>query len=159
MYYEARQHKTRPVASAAEASALIVGGQAAIHDALTWTAPGGRTLCALDDGHIDGAWSEVAVVRLDGERPIQIESITFAWLSGDENQRIAAGTEYLERCETTDFVMGPTAFPLDGSGENRPAWFSCGCCGQSFRSTLAEQGIFDQDAGYGICPACERYYR
>lgn len=39
------------------------------------------------------------------------------------------------------------------------AMFTCGCCGKSFRSTPDEQRIFDQDAGFGICPPCEMYYR
>ena len=156
MYYESRDHRTRPVSSAAEAAALIVRNQAAIYDALTWTA-NGRTLCAVDDGHIDRPWSEVAVIRLDGERPVQIESITFAWLEGEEGQRILEGARYLERCEVTDFAMGPTAFPLDGNGYDVPATFACGCCGAGFRSTLAEQGTYDQDAGFGICPACVKF--
>lgn len=158
MYYESREHRTRPVASAAEAATLILSGRAAIFDALTWTG-NNRRLCAIDDGCIDRPWSEVAVIRLDTEKPLQIESITFAWLGDDEGKRLLEGVRYLEKCEVTDFAMGETAFPLDGNGTELIAWFSCGCCGENFRSTLAIQRIFDQDAGYGICPECEKFYR
>jgi hypothetical protein len=90
----------------------------------------------------------VAVIRLDVQPPIQIESITFSWC--DLNQAIG----HLRECETTDFRMGETALPLDGLGEAIPAKFECGCCGQWFESTLAEQRPYDQDAGFGICPDC-----
>ena len=44
MFYESREHRTRPVSSAAEAAAIIVCNQAAIYDALTWTAETGRSV-------------------------------------------------------------------------------------------------------------------
>ena len=39
------------------------------------------------------------------------------------------------------------------------SYFSCGCCGNMFKSTYDKQEPFGQDAGYGICDRCEHYYK
>lgn len=149
MYFEAREHQSRPVADAAEAARLIVDHEVRDFDALIWTG-NGRRLAVVADGHIDKPWMEGAVIRLDVNPPIQIESITFAWC--DLNQ----ATDHLRKCETTDFQMGRCSLPLDGRGEDVRAKFECGCCGKWFESTLTAQRPYDQDAGFGICPDCVR---
>jgi len=154
MYYEARQHASQPVANAEEAATRIHNGQVNDYDALTWAATNGRRLAVVADHHIDNMWKEVAVIDLD--RQVQIESITFGWI-----EDLAEKIQYLKNCETTDYVFrNSISLPLDGNGETQPAEFECGCCGEGFMSTIAEQQRFDQDAGYGICLSCnDRYWK
>lgn len=152
MYYQSISHITRKVSNAEEAAEIIHNHEAASFEALVWEG-GGRTLAAVADGGLDNPWMEVAVIRLDVDPPVQIESITFAWIDGLEH-KIAE----LRSCESTDFKMGRTSLPLDGDGEDRPAGFTCGCCGEWFTSTVAEQRKFDQDEGYGICESCNNRY-
>lgn len=150
MYYETTMHARRDVAGAAEAARLIHEGDVHDYDALFWTAPNGRQLVAVGDNHCDNTWGEVAVIDY-GEK-VRIESITFAWIP-----ELAEKVRYLEGCETGDFRMGKIAgLPLDGKGDDTPAYFECGCCGESFKSTYRTQKKYDQDNGYGICPKCSR---
>lgn len=152
MYYESIKHVTRKVSGAAEAAEIIDSHDALSYEALVWEG-GGRTLAAVADGGLNNPWAEVAVIRLDVDPPVQIESITFAWIDGLDN-KIAE----LKSCEITEFKMGRTSLPLDGAGEDRIAGFICGCCGEWFTSTIREQERFDQDEGYGICESCENRY-
>ncbi len=153
MYYETMMHVRRDVASAAEAAELIHKGED-IHDydALCWTAPTGRQLCAVADNHCNNAWAEVAVIDLGAQ--VQVESITFAWI-----KELSEKTRYLVECETGEFQMGKIkGLPMDGKGDDTPAMFECGCCGEGFKSTYRTQKKYDQDNGYGICPKCNRMY-
>ncbi len=151
MFYQAISHKTRHVPDAGAAVAAIEFARD--FDAIVWIAPNGRRLAAVADGNINGVgnpWNEVAVIDLD--RKVQIESITFGALTPIER------INELMRCENTEFVMcGPVALPMDGEGEDTPARFVCGCCGESFVSSLSQQKKYDQDAGFGMCPRCARF--
>lgn len=153
MYYETVTHERRLVASAEEAARVIHEGTDLYdYQALSWTAPNGRKMLVLADNHCNNPWMEVAVI--DEERGVQIESITMGWI--DELQR---KVDYLVGCETTDSVMRKVGdIPIDGAGEDEKAWFTCGCCGEDFQSTIAKQKRYDQDNGYGICSGCKRYY-
>jgi len=147
MYFEARMHTTRAVPDALTAAQLINDGEARTFDALIWNASG-RRLAVVADNHCDDPWLEVAVVDID--RRCQIDSITAGWCKGAEQL-----ATYFAACETTDSIFRPNiALPLDGKNDNTPAYFSCGCCGSSFKSTYAEQRQYDQDDGFGICHAC-----
>lgn len=152
MYYQSIKHVTRKVSGAAEAAEIIHNHGAQSFEALVWIG-GGRTLAAVADGGLDHPWMEIAVIRLDVDPPVQIDSITFAWIDGLDN-KIAE----LKSCETTDFKMGRTSLPLDGAGEDRITGFTCGCCGEWFTSTIRAQERFDQDEGYGICETCDNRY-
>ena len=151
MYYESRQHQSRPVADAAEASRIIKSGQVVDFHALIWKNAKGQSIAAVNDGSIDDPWSEVAVINLDTNR--QIESITFPWCSDEEAAR------YLLECqEEEELHRSPANLPLDGQGKDQPSTFSCACCGTGFTSTIAEQAPHDQDHGFGYCPSCLKQY-
>lgn len=150
MYYHSRQHKTRCVRDAFEAAHLIHTGYVTSFDALTWET-NGKKFVAVADGHIDDLWFEVAVIRIDTTTPVQIESLTFGWMKTEEEKASS-----LRECETMDFPMWNTLLPLDGSNEECPVDFTCGCCDRRFISTIKKQRHFDQDEGYGICPRCQQ---
>lgn len=147
MYYEARPLTSRPVESAHQAAELIKTHQASTHEALIWTATDGRRFAAVDDSHIDGAWMETAVICLD--TMIQHESITTGWC--DTVEEVAS---HFHEAQDTAFY-GKTTLALDGDGEDATVTFTCSCCGESFRSTIAKQKPLDQDHGHGHCEPCE----
>jgi len=151
MYYESRQHTSVPVADAAEAVHLIHTRQAVDSHCPTWTNNHGHRIALVDDSHIDAPWLEVAVINLDTKE--QYESITFGWCPTE-----AEKLGHVVECECGTTFARPATLPIEGQGEDRTCRFTCGCCGESFRSTLTLQKKFDQDAGYGICPNCEKYY-
>ena len=151
MFYESVQHQSRPVADAAEAARLIKAYDARSFVALFWKNTKGPRIAAVDDGGLDDSWGEVAVINLDTNR--QLESITFPWCTDEEAAR------FLLECQDDDGLSDrPANCPLDGAGEDTPAAFTCGCCGTSFTSTIAEQRPHDQDEGYGYCPRCLSNY-
>jgi hypothetical protein len=151
MYYETMMHERREVSGAAEAAELIHKGEVHDFDALCWSA-NGRQMVVVADNHCNNAWGEVAVI--DMARRVQIESITFAWIKDLEGK-----IQHLQTCETCDFQMGAIkGLPIDGKGDDTPAYFECGCCGESFKSTYATQKKYDQDNGYGICRRCSNAY-
>lgn len=142
MYYAARQHITKPVINAVDAARIISTGQASTLDALIWRNTRNERIAAVDDGHIDDPWGEIAIINLD--RNIQIESITF------DQTRLG---EWFTECE--DYEEGGISnLPLDGSNEDTRTIFECSCCGSHFYSTLTIQKRYDQDAGYGRCEKC-----
>lgn len=151
MYYESIQHRSRPVENAEVAAYLIKSGPLPSFEAPVWKNSRGQRIAAVDDGGLDDPWGEVAVINIDTDR--QLESITFPWCSAAE------AAEYLKECEDDAGLSDrPANLKLDGSGENIPSVFTCGCCGEGFKSTLTEQRPFDQDAGYGYCPRCISRY-
>lgn len=154
MYFEARTHRRRDVASAAEAARLIHTKQARECEALIWRTADGRELAAVSDVHIDcRPFGETAV--LDLSAGVQIESITMGWIDSE-----AEKLRYLVECETEQPAMRRAVrLPLDGTNEDLKAWFGCACCGESFQSTIKAQRVYDQDSGHGICPGCAHLYR
>lgn len=148
MYYEAISHAAVPVESAADAARRIKSGKAMSFQALIWNNTKGERIAAVADGGLDDPWGEVAIINLTTNR--QLESITFAWIDTE-----AEAIRYLEECQDDAPLSDrPAKLPLDGEGENRPANFECGCCGEGFTSTIAEQRVHDQDEGFGYCPKC-----
>lgn len=154
MYYESIMHESRLVVSANAAANLIKNykdesGELMSFHAIKWNA-NGRQLCAVADGGLNNPWLEVAV--LDLSTMTQIESITAGWIDTVDEL-----TKYFSECETGTFSMGKVkALPIDGEGENAPAYFTCGCCGDWFQSTVKIQRKYDQDEGYGMCRSCGR---
>ncbi len=151
MYFEARNHQSLPVKDAVEAVRLIHTGEVNSYQCPVWTNQKGHRIALVDDTHIDGpSFFEVAVVNLDTQE--QYESLTFGWCnSAPEKLNLVLG------CQEGHLVTRRSvSLPLDGNGRNKPAHFTCGCCGDRFSSTLQEQERFDQDAGYGICPSCAK---
>lgn len=152
MYYESIQHRTVECANAEEAAMKIRKGNVCSCDALVWrSSVDGQRLAAVGDGGLDSPFAEVAVINLD--TGIQIESITFAWIKDDSE-----AVKYLKECETDPCPLGKARLPLDGCGEDQKTTLTCGCCGEGFKSTIAEQRPFDQDEGYGYCPRCISRY-
>ena len=148
MHYEAISHATMNVDSAADAARRIRSGQEPSYNALIWQNTKCERIAAVADGGLNHPWGEVAVINITTNR--QLESITFAWIETEDE-----AIRYLEKCQDSDPLGdSPANLPLDGEGDNIPAYFQCGCCGTSFTSTIAEQRAHDQDEGYGICHEC-----
>jgi hypothetical protein len=159
MYYESRQQQIRNVADAMEAAKLIKEGKAAGYEALTHKVmvKGQEVnIYYVNDANInDSNFAETAVLidcKHDKTMQEQIESITAAWIGTAEEL-----AEYFNRAIMTDdvYYMGKVKL-FDNA--NTSAWFTCGCCGSGFKSTIAKQEKFDQDATYGICNRCEQQY-
>jgi hypothetical protein len=148
MYYEAREHQSLPVASAAEAVNRIHSGHIQSNQCPVFRNSKGERIALVADGHIDNMWLEVAVINPDTKE--QIESITFGWIK-TEALKLAVVNAAVIRNEV--FRRNVT-LSIDGSCREEKVSFECGCCGASFQSTIKEQKQFDQDAGYGICPEC-----
>ena len=153
MFYEAIQHKTVPVADATEAATKIKEGKALSYQALTWQNANGK-FYVVSDSHIDdSAFAETALLQEINSEFFQIESITAAWIKSVKE--LAA---CFSKTETDPPIKRKTQL-IVGKPTNQIAWFECGCCGTGFKANVAEQLEYDQDAGYGICPDCEKYYK
>ena len=157
MYYESRSYRLLTVANAAKAAVMVKTGRAQTFEGLVWKNAKGQRVVLVDDSHIDSSWLEVAILNLD--LGLQVESITTGWM-----KKIGELREALLECQDYDASdpemtwIRPATLNIEGSGDDRPAWFSCGCCGEDFRSTLRQQRPFDQDDGHGICQACAPGY-
>jgi hypothetical protein len=147
MYYESVQHCSRPVENAEVAAYLIKSGRLMSSEAPVWKNSAGQRIAAVNDGGIDSPWFEVAVINLDTDR--QLDSITFGWCSAAE-----AAQYLIEAQDSKPLSDRSASLPIDGGGEDARTTFTCGCCGEGFTSTIAEQRIHDQDEGYGFCPSC-----
>jgi hypothetical protein len=152
MYFEARSHRTVNVADPAAAVRLIHARDLHINLCPVWLNAEGQRLALADDSHIDSAWLEVALINLDTHE--QVESLTFGWC-GSEVEKLKLVLDSLK----APAMRKNVTLPIDGTGHEAIAPFTCGCCGTEFNSTIKEQARFDQDSGFGICPSCqERYY-
>ena len=151
MYYEARTHTSHPVSGPEEAVRLIHEGKLTSNRVPIWTNESGDRIALIPDGHIDDPFLEIAVIDLDVA--LQYESLTFGWMKSFEEK-----LKYVVEAAKPGWHRVCAIPSLDGKDFERTAWFECGCCGERFRSTLAKQLPFDQDAGFGICPAHEHLY-
>jgi hypothetical protein len=147
MYYETREHRFKDVANALEAARYIKeSSERSICDAVRF---GDKVVVA--DAHCDSPFFEVAVLRQLGENDFQqIDSITAGWVKTTE--------ELAKYFETANENMGKANLTIGSFAPTKMAYFTCGCCGNGFKSNAEYQKQFDQDAGYGICKPCERYY-
>jgi hypothetical protein len=159
MFFETVEHELVECSDARQA-ALWIKGKETITDRQSpglwqvpvWTAPNGHTIAAVADNvGADDAWGEAAIIDLTTNK--QIESITVAWCDVEEL------VEYFTTVHDSEIVMkNPADLPMIGAVRGT-AHFQCGCCGDDFESTIAEQKRFDRDAGYGICDDCApRHY-
>lgn len=149
MYFEARSHQIIEVADAAAAVRMVHEGKAAEFQCPTWLNAAGQRVALVSDTHIDDAnFGECAVVNLDTKK--QLESITFAWCKGGEQEKL----RYVLGCENAPGTGTNVIVPCTDADRDVKARFTCSCCGERFLSTLREQLPHDQDAGYGHCPAC-----
>lgn len=148
MYFETQMHTRRNVDGPDHAARLLHAEEVRSFEALVWRTQDGREIAVVADNHCNDPWFEAAV--LDLTNGTQIESLTIGWMKSMEQK-----AQYLRDCETADYVMRrDVSLPMDGEGGDTKAHFECGCCGDSFESTYDKQRVFDQDAGYGICPEC-----
>ena len=153
MYYESISHEILPVADATEAATKIKEGSVRSNQALCWENPNGK-FYAVSDGHIDdSAFAETAVLQEIDSEMYQIESITAAWI--DSKEELA---QYFINTEIEPAIKSKTQL-IVGKPTTQFAVFTCGCCDSRFRGKVAEQLLFDQDNGYGICRDCEKYYK
>ena len=154
MYYEARTHQLLPVANAMEAADKIRMGECKWYQVPTFTVPEtGQNVHIVCDGWIDNPKLELAVLMPINGKLMQIESLTNGWMNSSEelaDSIIQAINEPQIMCEAKLIVGEPKG--------NETAWFDCGCCGTDFKGNVKEQERYGQDAGYGICPKCVKYY-
>jgi hypothetical protein len=150
MYYETRIHTLREVSTSLEAAQHIKLRTVSSHEALTWVRPDGAKLLILADS-VDDPFFEVAVIKEENKRFIQIESITAAWCETPE----ALAECFDEANENLGFAQ----VIIDQVTDAATAHFTCGCCGHGFTGNVKYQLAFDQDDGYGICTRCEKSYR
>ena len=152
MYYEARTHQLLPVANAMDAAIKIKGGLVANYQVPTWT-EGLNPVYIVPDGHINNPMFELAILtNINGELT-QVETITNGWIDTTEELE-----EYFTKALSNNYNMGKAQLIIDKPTGKETANFECGCCGNGFKSNVKYQQNFDQDAGFGICPKCEKYY-
>jgi len=158
MYYETKSHKEVEVANALEAAQRIKEGKYFGYEAFSWkgTTKGKEVkYYAVGDMHADcSAFFETAVIlEYKGEK-VQIESITAGWCKNAEEL-----AQHFEKAMENPENMGAASLIIGEPKETDKASFECGCCGKSFEGFVKEQLAFDQDAGYGICPDCSKWYK
>ena len=147
MYYETRNHTERTVADAFEAARLIKTDKPATYEALCYD-----DIVLVSDSHIDDqSFGEVAVLQRQPDGSFrQIETITAAWIKTVEDL-----ADTLRQAKAEPLNMGVAALNLGAIRHQKHVTFTCGCCGNGFKSTVEHQRQFDQDDGYGICQRCE----
>lgn len=154
MFYESRIYIPMETSGPADAAAILKGNKPPRYYALTYQTPQG-IIWLVCDSHADSdGFFETAVILDNGKEKRQIESITVGWVKSETE--LAA---MLERAVAEPFDMGLASLNLEAPADNATAWFTCGCCGSSFKGNVKEQIKFDQDEGYGICPSCTQYYK
>jgi hypothetical protein len=159
MYYEARVHELIEVISAEAAAGLIRSDKMYAYQVPCWNSQNGLyKMYAVPDGHIDNPFLEIAILRKpssDENAPLmQVESITNGWIRSTNALAI-----YLQDAEKSDIVMNSNATLIVGNPKgDEQANFTCGCCGNWFSGNVQEQLKFNQDAGYGICNGCKKWY-
>ena len=155
MYFESRSHESLPVANAREAAKRIHEGTLISHQVPIWKNANGQRIAAVPDGHIDNLYLEIVVINLDTRE--EIESITFGWINSlDLKAELLIAATTLNTVYNRDVQLNIDGAQL-GGGPQKPVTFTCSCCGEWFKSTIAEQAKYDQDAGYGHCPKCAKY--
>lgn len=150
MYYEGRVSQIVDVPEAALAETLRNPSMDIIYRT-------GKYGFANDASTCEGIL-ELAI--LDLESNTQIESLTMGWVPESGIAGVQAGVEAFRKCCNNPFSQRPTGLVFEGDKVVRQpeSWYTCGCCGESFKSTHSVQKKFDQDAGYGICGSCENWY-
>lgn len=153
MFYESITHKVTPVVDSAEAAQRIKSGSIYSFEALSWENKNGK-FYVVSDCHVDDSpFAETAFIQEINSEFFQTESITAAWINSAEKL-----AHTFVSTETDPPIKRKTHLIL-GKPTTQMAYFECGCCATSFKAVVAEQLKFDQDAGYGICPDCEHYYK
>lgn len=149
MYFESIEHTSIPVANATEAVHLIHTGKCQTFECPVWKNKSGQKVALVNDTDINSpSFAEVAVINIDTMQ--QYESISFAWCKSEQKK-----LDFILGCENNQpQLQRTTNLPIDGQGNETTASFTCGCCGETFNSTIKKQKKFDQDSGYGICNNC-----
>ena len=154
MYYQAIVHEPKEFQTIEEAVSVIPNVSS--YHALKIPLSDLVNLFIVNDAHIDdSSFSESAIIlQKEDNLFYQIESLT----KGKDNKHFIkmikdAVTEYL-----TQNLKQPTQLILTQPTGKEKAWFNCGCCGDRFFDNVSDQLLYDQDNGYGICSACNRYY-
>ncbi len=159
MYYESRVHEVISTSDAYDAARKIKNGTFHSYQVATWTSKDRQyQFFAVPDGHLDNPLLELAILRKEIAKAHsgyqQVESITNGWI---ESPEVLA--KYLIEAETSEWIMAGNAQLIVGKPKgDETANFTCGCCGSWFEGNVKDQLKFDQDAGYGICNDCKRYY-
>ena len=154
MFFEARTHEIVPVADAMAAARFVKEkGENVWNYQCPEFKVGDKTIVIVNDASIhDSDFAEVAVLcRNDDGSYDQIESITVGWIKTVEEVE----KTFLEAAETP-YPMGKRTLIVGKPKGDETAWFTCGCCGTGFKGNVKHQQKFDQDAGYGYCPRCEK---
>lgn len=150
MYFESSIQTFKQVSTAQEALAVLDSkSNAGIINSAN------DLILFINDSNPSGCGiHEVAVINQTQE--LQIESITWEWLKTNES-KLTCINGLCKPDAHIDFNMGPKKVSLNAKDiANKLQWFECGCCGTGFQDYHKTQIKFDQDAGYGICPNCQK---
>ena len=159
MYYESRVHEVVETKDAFDAAMKIKNGTIRSYQVVAWLGQRSQyRFYAIPDGHIDNPMLELAILRKDickSASPYQqVESITNGWIKSPEELG-----KYFTEAENSELLMVSDAqLIVDAPKGHEAANFTCGCCGAWFKGNVKDQLRFDQDAGYGICNNCAKYY-
>lgn len=152
MYFEARIHALREVESRMQVALLIKEQKVPWYEVLAWAGEKYTFLCVAD-GHVENPFLEVAILRQEEDGTYYlIESITAGWIETPEKLELElAEAERANPIRKAQLIIGaPHGYEI--------AMFTCGCCGKRFKGNVKEQLKYDQDAGYGKCEECIKYF-
>ena len=146
MYYESRTYKVMDPSGSYDELVNNINNSpdSVVHTIINEK---GHKIAFVPDGHIDHPKQELAILDLTDNK--QLESWTWAWIKEEKK------VDEIKAIANTDYVMSES---IHFNDQVANVFFTCGCCGTSFQSTIEEQRKFDQDSSYGICDSCSKYY-
>lgn len=158
MYYEGRIYVLHAVRDAHEAAQLMFGRELEWYKVPVWELESGHKMMLVADGHLDSMFDEVAVIRQEGDRMYQVESITLGWIKSADYFE-----ELILPCEAPNFrgddpIKRQVVLSIGEPRIDTIAGMMCGCCGAWFKGVVRDQLAFGQDAGYGFCDECSEMY-
>lgn len=149
MYYESRIHERKQFETVAAMVKAMKAHEVMAYHALEVPSLG---LMVVADQPDD--FGEAAIIKVESEKLMQIESLTLAWIEPKQWEK------EIISCLENPCSMREAKVQFAGSVDaSAKAWFTCGCCGNGFKGVVAEQLKYDQDNGFGICVKCEKYYK
>lgn len=153
MFYEGRIQNFKQFKSLSE---LVSEIQSSFYTScLYWCKDNDLIIGVANDQSTCEGVLEAALLNLSSGT--MVDSLTLGWIKKHEWE------DSIRKCFDNPF--GSASIPFLYENETvvkreieTKSWFTCGCCGSSFKSNYKEQEKFGQDVGYGICPECENWY-
>lgn len=143
------------VKDAHKAARLMFGRELEWYKVPIWELESGYKMMLVADGCLDSMFDEVAVIRWEGDRMYQVESITLGWIKSADYFE-----ELILPCEDgmDDPIKRQVVLSIGEPRADTIAGMMCGCCGAWFNGVVKDQLAFGQDAGYGFCDKCADMY-